>query len=75
MRRLILIILPTFSLASVLLAVDLQYFSITTNQAAEVKQTLDAYEQGKLTLQDLNENAGTEGVGNSSAIIYCTPMR
>lgn len=61
MRRLILIILAIFSLASVLLAVDLQYFSITTNQAAEVKQTLDAFENGKLTLQDLNENAGTEG--------------
>ena len=61
MRRLIPIILAIFSLASVLLAVDLQYFSITTNQAAEVKQTLDAFENGKLTLQDLNENAGTEG--------------
>ena len=61
MRRLILTILAIFNLASVLLAVDLQYFSITTNQAAEVKQTLDAFENGKLTLQDLNENAGTEG--------------
>jgi hypothetical protein len=60
-RRLILTIFAIFNLASVLLAVDLQYFSITTNQAAEVKQTLDAFENGKLTLQDLNENAGTEG--------------
>ena len=61
MRLRILTILAIFNLAGVLLAVDLQYFSITTNQAAEVKQTLDAYEKGKLTLQDLNENAGTEG--------------
>ncbi|MGB7745747.1 MAG: hypothetical protein WBN75_00460 [Verrucomicrobiia bacterium] len=61
MRRLILTLLATFNLANVLFAVDLQYFSITTNQAAEVKQTLDAYENGKLTLQDLNEKAGTEG--------------
>jgi hypothetical protein len=60
-RLRILTIFAFFNLASVLLAVDLQYFSITTNQAAEVKQTLDAYEKGKLTLQDLNENAGTEG--------------
>jgi len=60
-RLLILTILAIFSLANVLLAVDLQYFLITTNQAVEVKQTLDAYENGKLTLQDLNENAGTEG--------------
>jgi hypothetical protein len=61
MRLLILTILAIFNLANVLLAVDLQYFSITTNQAAEVKQTLDAFENGKLTLQDLNENAGIEG--------------
>jgi hypothetical protein len=60
-RLLLLSILAIFNLVSVLLAVDLQYFSITTNQAAEVKQTLDAFENGKLTLQDLNENAGTEG--------------
>lgn len=61
MKLLILTVLAFFNLASVLLAMDLQYFSITTNQAAEVKQTLDAFENGKLTLQDLNENAGTEG--------------
>ena len=61
MRLLILTIFAFFNLAGVLLAVDLQYFSITTNQAAEVKQTLDAFEIGRLTLQDLNENAGTEG--------------
>ena len=61
MRRLILIILAIFNPASVLPAVDLQFFSITTNQAAEAKQTLDAYENGRLTLQDLYENAGTEG--------------
>jgi hypothetical protein len=36
-RLRILTILAIFNLASVLLAVDLQYFSITTNQAAEVK--------------------------------------
>jgi hypothetical protein len=54
-------ILAIFSVANVLRAVDLNYFSITTNQAAGVKQTLDAYENGKLTLQDLNENAGKEG--------------
>jgi hypothetical protein len=60
-KLLTLTLLAIFNLASVLFAVDLQYFSITTNQAAEVKQTLDAYEQGKLTLQDLEENAGTEG--------------
>ncbi len=61
MRLLILTILAIFSLANVLFAVDLQYFSITTNQSAEIKQTLDAFENGKLTLQDLNEKAGTEG--------------
>ena len=42
MKLLILTIFAIFNLANVLLAVDLQYFSITTNQAAEVKQTLDA---------------------------------
>ena len=61
MRLLTLTILAIFNLANILFAVDLQYFSITTNQAAEVRQTLDAFEKGKLTLQDLNENTGTEG--------------
>ncbi len=61
MRLLILNVLAVFISANALLAVDLQFFSITANQAAEVKQTLDAFENGKLTLQDLNENAGTEG--------------
>ena len=61
MRLLTLTTLAIFNLANVLFAVDLQYFSITTNQAAEAKQTLDAFEKGKLTLQDLAENAGTEG--------------
>ena len=61
MRLLTLTIFAIFNLANVLLAVDWQYFSITTNQAAEVKQTLDAFEKGQLTLQDLNEQAGTEG--------------
>jgi len=60
-RLLTLTIFAIFNLANVLLAVDWQYFSITTNQAAEVKQTLDAFEKGQLTLQDLNEQAGTEG--------------
>ena len=61
MKLLILTVLAILSLAGDLLAVDLQFFSITTNQAAEVKQTLDAFEKGKLTLQDVNEKAGTEG--------------
>jgi len=56
-----LTILAIFSVANALLAVDLQYFSISTNQAAEVKQKLGAFENGNLTLQDLNENAGVEG--------------
>jgi hypothetical protein len=57
----ILLILAIFSLANVLRAVDLKYFSSTTDQVTEVKQILDAYENGKLTLQDINENAGPEG--------------
>lgn len=61
MRLLILSLFAIFSVANVVRAVDLQYFSITANQVAEVKQTLDAFEKGKLTLQDLNEKAGTEG--------------
>jgi hypothetical protein len=60
-KLLVLIILAIFNLANVLFAADSEYFSITTNQATEVKQKLDAFNNGKLTLQDLNENAGAEG--------------
>ena len=59
--KLLILQIVIFGLATAVLAEDLQNFSITTNQAAEVKQKLDAYENGKLTLQDLNENAGAEG--------------
>jgi len=60
-KLLILTFFAIFNLANVLFAVDLKYFSITTNQAVEAKQKLDAFENGKLTLEDLNEKAGPEG--------------
>ncbi|HEX3857711.1 MAG TPA: hypothetical protein VHY30_10505 [Verrucomicrobiae bacterium] len=37
------------------------HFTITTNEEAYIKQKIDAYDQGKLTIKDLNENAGDEG--------------
>ncbi|MGH7976285.1 MAG: hypothetical protein ACREDS_05475 [Limisphaerales bacterium] len=37
------------------------YFTITTNEEADIKRKLDAYDQGKLTIEDLNEKAGQEG--------------
>jgi tetratricopeptide (TPR) repeat protein len=59
--KLLILQIVIFGLATAAFADESQLFLITTNQAAEVKQKLDAYENGKLTLQDLNENAGTEG--------------
>ena len=44
-----------------ILADRLEYFSISTDQAADVKQKLDAFEKSKLTLEDINEKAGIEG--------------
>ena len=50
-------------LATAALADDLNniYFIITTNQATEVKQKLEAYEKGEIHMQDLTEKAGSEG--------------
>jgi hypothetical protein len=37
------------------------YFTITTNEEADIKRKLDAYIHGKLPIEDLNEKAGQEG--------------
>jgi hypothetical protein len=47
-------------LATAAFAQDLPSFSITTNQEADVKQKLEAYENGKLTLDELTLNGGAE---------------
>jgi tetratricopeptide (TPR) repeat protein len=39
---------------------DWTSFSITTDQARDVKQKLDAYEMGKISLEDLGEKAGDD---------------
>lgn len=47
-------------LASATFADDGTSFRITTDQAREVKQKLDAYERGKISLEDLGEKAGAD---------------
>lgn len=42
-------------------AVESGYFSITTNEEAKIKRELDEYDQGRLGLTNLNEDAGAEG--------------
>ena len=42
-------------------ALTAQHFAISTNEDLAVKKKLDGYEQGELTIDDLNENAGEEG--------------
>jgi hypothetical protein len=40
--------------------VETAHFAITTNEELDVKAKLEAYEQGKLTVEDLNEKGGDE---------------
>ena len=48
-------------IVSIAFAVDLEYFSISTNQAAAMKQKIDRFENGTFSLEDMNEKAGVEG--------------
>jgi tetratricopeptide (TPR) repeat protein len=49
------------ALSGVLCAADLMYSSITTNEEAEIKQKLEAYEKGKVEAFTLIEKEGSEG--------------
>ncbi len=55
-----------FGLATITFAGDLQNFSITTNQTAEAKQKLEAFENGRISLE---ETAGTSWAESCQAII------
>jgi hypothetical protein len=59
--KLLILLSSIFGLAIAVFADDLQNFSITTNQAAEVKQKLEAFEKGTMTLKELTENDGDAG--------------
>ena len=61
MKHLILTILAIFGFTCALLAVDTVVASLTTNEQAEVKQKLEAFEKGAMTLKELTERGGDEG--------------
>jgi tetratricopeptide (TPR) repeat protein len=54
--KLLILQIVILGLATALLAEDEQNFSITTNQAAEAKLKLEAYEKGTMTLKELTES-------------------
>jgi tetratricopeptide (TPR) repeat protein len=59
--RLLILQFVIFGSVTAIFADDLQFFSITTNQATEVKQKFDALERGTVSVENLYENAGKEG--------------
>jgi tetratricopeptide (TPR) repeat protein len=54
--KLLILQIVIFGLATAVLAEDLQNFSISTNQGAEVKQKLESFETGEVTLNELTDN-------------------
>jgi hypothetical protein len=56
MKFLILQLLAIFGLAGILLADDLTASSLTKTEQAEVRQNLEAYEKGAITLDELTTN-------------------
>jgi len=54
-------VLAIVGFVPILYAGNMDYFSITTGQASDMHQKLDAFERGKISLDDLNEKAGADG--------------